>query len=443
LGQGKGDLAGGAFGPTDETILGRRRVVIETREQWRTWVTPKRLRTLPFHRWYAFPHSFTGELVSALIDEWDLTDADHILDPFVGAGTTLLAAKTKGIPAHGSDLSPFAVFVSNTKARDYSIGRLECLWQDLSHVLRKLPIPRRNIRFPDLVEKALPQNILRMFVSIDDAIGELHTNKSYIDFFRLALLAILPRYSRAEATGGWLKWTTRHTNSKSISTVFTDRVEMMLDDVRQSETSRDDRWKATMEDARRLSGSNESMSAIITSPPYPNRHDYTRVFGVELMFGFLNWEQTRALRYQSIQSHPEARPERPNFEDYSPPKRLEAILSKMQAANLDTKILQMLRGYFTDMHLCLRECMRLLKSGGRIAFVVGNAQYRGCRLLVDELIAEIGTAAGLKLDKILAVRFRGNSAQQMGEFGRRPSRESVVVFQKAGTPNGSRRADCV
>jgi hypothetical protein len=152
------------------------------------------------------------------------------------------------------------------------------------------------------------------------------------------------------------------------------------------------------------------------------------------MFGFLNWEETRALRYQSIESHPEARPKRPSFEDYLSPKKLELALSKMRAANLDARILHMLRGYFTDMHLCLSECTRLLKPGGRIAFVVGNAQYRGCRLLVDELIAEIGTAIGLNLDKILAVRFRGNSAQQMREFGRMPSRESVVVFRKSERP---------
>jgi hypothetical protein len=37
-----------------------------------------------------FPHSFTSELVHALIKEWDLASHDHIVDPFVGAGTTLL-----------------------------------------------------------------------------------------------------------------------------------------------------------------------------------------------------------------------------------------------------------------------------------------------------------------------------------------------------------------
>ena len=65
-----------------------------------------------------------------------------------------------------------------------------------------------------------------------------------------------------------------------------------------------------------------------------------------------------------------------------------------------------------------------------MAFVVGNAQYTGQRIPVDELTAEIGEQVGLRCKKLVAVRERGNSAQQMGEFGRNPSRESVVVFEK-------------
>ena len=203
-----------------------------------------------------------------------------------------------------------------------------------------------------------------------------------------------------------------------------------MEDVPNARIQSGARWIAREGDARALPEQEDRFSAVITSPPYPNRHDYTRVFGIELMFGFLNWEQTRALRYQSIHSHPEARPRRPDFNDYSPPNGLGSALSKMEAANLNAKILRMLRGYFIDMHLCLKECNRVVRPGGRIAFVVGNVQYCGCPLQVDELIAEIGAAIGLRTEAVVAVRFRGNSAQQMGRFGRRPSRESVVVFRK-------------
>ena len=64
-----------------------------------------------------------------------------------------------------------------------------------------------------------------------------------------------------------------------------------------------------------------------------------------------------------------------------------------------------------------------------MAYVVGNARYSGVPIPVDEILANIGRQIGLKLERLLAVRYRGNSAQQMGKFGRNASRESVVFFQ--------------
>ena len=89
--------------------------VTEHRRDWRWWVTPKPLMEKPIHRWYVFPHSFTSELVHTLIEEWGLTPSDRILDPFVGAGTTLLAAREKGIPATGYDLLPLATLAARVK----------------------------------------------------------------------------------------------------------------------------------------------------------------------------------------------------------------------------------------------------------------------------------------------------------------------------------------
>ena len=71
------------------------------RAAWKGWLTPKPAKEHVVHRWYLFPHSFTGDLVHALIDEWDLGNRDSVLDPFVGSGTTLLAAKESGVPSHG------------------------------------------------------------------------------------------------------------------------------------------------------------------------------------------------------------------------------------------------------------------------------------------------------------------------------------------------------
>jgi len=78
----------------------------------------------------------------------------------------------------------------------------------------------------------------------------------------------------------------------------------------------------------------------------------------------------------------------------------------------------------------LREVERVCRKNAYVAWVVGNAQYYGLPIPVDELTAELGEQVGLTCDKLLTARFRGNSAQQMREYGRRPSRESVVIFRK-------------
>src|SRR5439155_1564046 len=85
--------------PRTDWIIGEMaKYPLKRRPKWGSWVTPKGLVKKSIHRWYVFPHSFTSELVHQLIADWGLDQNDHILDPFAGAGTTLLAAKEKGIP---------------------------------------------------------------------------------------------------------------------------------------------------------------------------------------------------------------------------------------------------------------------------------------------------------------------------------------------------------
>lgn len=389
------------------------------------------------HRWCVFPHSFTSELVHSLIDEWGLTEKDHILDPFCGAGTTPLAAKERNIPATGFDLSPFAVFAARVKLADYDPDHLAAAWTAFQKRIDPSKWNGSSREYPNLVRKALSGPALGAFDSLRNGISSLDCARKDRDFLKMALLATVPDFSRAVASGGWLEWRDRRASIRQIPGRLTEHVEAMLADVRQQKREHSaNRWAVQRADARELPAADGKFSAVITSPPYPNRHDYTRVFGVELMFGFLDWEETRRIRYQSFESHPEARPKRPESEEYSEPKALSAVLKKIVKAYPDPRIPKMLRGYFLDMFLTLREARRVCQDGARIALVVGNAQYAGHPILVDELTATIGAQAGLRCRRIIATRYRGNSAQQMREHGRRPSRESVVLFD---VPNLAKR----
>lgn len=402
---------------------------------WGAWVTPKNVKEKPIHRWYFFPHSFTSELVHALIDEWSLGINDRILDPFSGAGTTLLAAKEKGVASDGYDLSPLAVLASNTKSARFSRSTLETGWYKLKGALAKFRAAEISDGYPELVKKALPDGRLEELDAVSKCIDSIECSTLERDFFRLALIAILPRFSQAVANGGWLRWLNDGAGAENVRVQFIEQVELMLADL-HAETGLLDacdsllqtkpKWEALVADARSMPASDAVYSAVITSPPYPNRHDYTRIFGVELMFGFQDWEANRALRYQMFHSHPEARPNRPKTPEYKPPEGLRESVCTLS----DRRIQRMLDGYFLDMYLCLCEVARVCQNGARAAIVVGNAQYGGKPILVDEFTAEIGEQVGLSCNEIRVVRWRGNSAQQMGEYGRMPARESLVLFEK-------------
>src|SRR5438034_4070295 len=80
------------------------------------------------------------------------------------------------------------------------------------------------------------------------------------------------------------------------------------------------------------------------------------------MFGFLNWSQTRRLRYQSFQSHPEAKPRRPDSAAYVEPRGLQRTLQRLEKTDIEDRILKMLRGYFVDMFLCLKDSSQIVQA---------------------------------------------------------------------------------
>lgn len=64
---------------------------------------------LPVYSWFFYKEGFSKQLVEDLLQEFYPEKKDIlILDPFCGSGTTLLAAKEKGLRSIGLDVNFFA-----------------------------------------------------------------------------------------------------------------------------------------------------------------------------------------------------------------------------------------------------------------------------------------------------------------------------------------------
>lgn len=233
--------------------------------------------------------------------------------------------------------------------------------------------------------------------------------------------------------GGWFRWENWPDKSGELLEAFRANSITMIKDVQAVNWyDTDTVCQARQADARALPVRDSSIDAVITSPPYANRHDYSRIFHIDLLLLGLDEKRVTELRHRSIRSHVEAKnPQgfKRKLSHYKEPNSLKIILDQVPI-DADKRIVPLLKGYFQDMYLSLLEVSRILKSGGHAAYVVGNVRHAGTMIPVDEILGAMAPQVGLEFDKAWVLRRRGNSAEQMGQYGRLAARETVVQLMK-------------
>lgn len=395
--------------------------------EWSKFVSPLSDKNrVPFN-WYAFKHRFGSELVSKIFDFFRLSKGSTVFDPFCGGGTTLIKAKLDGHNAVGLDISPFSVFLINSLCKTYDIGRLKKAFRHISHKVNP------NVDIPDvaILQKSFSELTLKYIYSLKDSINLLSPPER--DFFLFSLLRILDSVSKAKKSGGFLRITNqRKVPLEVVKTMFAESSEKLMEDIKTFKYT-DSFVTAKIGDAREYPYEikNTKYDAILTSPPYPNRHDYTRIYELELLVGFINNNQSlKRLRYETLRSHVEAR-EKYKATNYIRPVPLEKKLEELNRRELNnSKVVSTIDGYFEDMFLSLREMSQVLKPDKYLGLVISNVRFGGVMIPVDELLGEIGEQVGLKTKAIYVLRYRGNSSQQMLRHRREPTRESLIIWKK-------------
>ncbi len=188
-----------------------------------------------------------------------------------------------------------------------------------------------------------------------------------------------------------------------------------------------------------------SYDAVITSPPYCNRYDYTRTYALELALLGVNEQELINLRQQMLSCTVENRAK--DLLKMNPhwvaavaaadrQTLLQAILKylddqKAQGALNNNGIPRMVRGYFYEMACVIAECARVLKTGAPLLMVNDNVRYAGASISVDMILSEMAKELGFDVEHILVLpKGKGNSSQQMGVNGREALRKCVYVWRK-------------
>ncbi|HEY4941394.1 MAG TPA: hypothetical protein VII56_08190 [Rhizomicrobium sp.] len=419
------------------------------------------------YRWYKFKEAFSASLVECLLTRYGI-DQGKVLDPFAGSGTALFASSGMGLRADGIELLPIGQQITQTKQIiDSGLSHLELStlerWSSKlpwKKIKKGKPIPELRIT-RGAYSSETADSIGKYLAALDD---ETERVRAILLF---ALLCVLEVVSFTRKDGQYLRWDHRSGRRQGAKVfdkghipAFDAAIVAKLRDIVSDLSNAGLPQELFSRDIKlgeiNLSAGScldilptiraSTYDAIVTSPPYCNRYDYTRTYALELALLGVSEEGLVDLRQQMLSCTVENRAKdllamNPRWETAvraaDEQKNLQMVLTYLEkqkeVGELNNNgIPRMVRGYFYEMACVIFECARVLKPGAPLIMINDNVRYSGASVPVDIILSEIARKVGFKIEKILVLpQGKGNSSQQMGAHGRDPLRKCVYIWRKA------------
>lgn len=434
------------------------------------------------HRWLKYKEGFSSQLVNKLLDEFKVKQGELVLDPFLGSGTTAIVCQMRGINSLGYDILPTSSIALEAKRNvfNYDLDELKTLLDEIQGV--QIPADYNgHFNYITITDGAFPEQTEKDVVFFTNWIENSQYSDAVKTLVKLCILNCLEPISYTSKDGQFLGWDYR-SKKMQIAAVrreahgkkpmkkkdkgvlpllkpsLLDELDAVFNDIKYIQSHA----KSTDASIHYVLGSvlfelpkqaSNTVSGVITSPPYCNRYDYTRTYGLELNYLGLSTQDVNSLRQTLLSCTVENRSKMEALRAFyqslgreSDYDKVEAILESNAAfqeikralnkrnENGDINndgVLRMVDGYFTELTFLFFEIFRVCKKGAHVAFVNDNVRYGGEVIPVDFLCTSFAEQIGFKPVKVYTLKQqKGNSSQQMKRYGRVPLRKSITVWEK-------------
>jgi len=276
-------------------------------------------KTQPKHRWYKFKEAFSASLVHQLLSRKGIRRG-KVLDPFAGSGTTNFVSSFElELDSDAIELLPIGLeLISSRLLLEEEFTNKD--FKSLARWIKKAPwkntVPNVSLPVLRITDGAYPQETK---LEIEKYLTESQNeNKKVAAILKFALLCILESISYTRKDGQYLRWDYRSNRNISSNTFnkgkilkFEEAIIQKLNDIYSDSINLNNLFTAnhTHGTITTYSGScldimptlsDNSYEAIVTSPPYCNRYDYTRTYALELALLGVSEEEIRNLRQQML-----------------------------------------------------------------------------------------------------------------------------------------------
>ncbi|WP_195514050.1 DNA methyltransferase [Turicibacter sanguinis] len=424
------------------------------------WGTFKDSLKAPVHKWFTYPAGFSYKAVQHSLDKFNLNSTHTVYDPFMGSGTTNLAAKSRGVNSVGVEAHPFVYRIAKTKlcwdicpeSAEYYIERIKTNYSNLHSQLSETSI---EDVFPELVIKCYEENILYDLYVLREAYQTSELPEVYQDLFFVTITALLRGISSAATGWPYIAPNKKKTTSKSKVVIdeFDKLAREMVQDLLIIRDNGKDCSLTTEHtqingDSRCTIGQIEDMSIdhVFTSPPYLNNFDYADRTRLELYYwGYAQtWgDISKNIRTKLITSattqisrndpkyaiSDELVKNCPEVAQFLAEK--VNLLGEVRKTKGGKKSYDLLvSGYFNDMYNVIKDVYRVLKHDTYALFILGDSAPYGVYIPTDVLVGEIGLGVGFDSYKIEILRTRGGKWKDNPQRHNEQLRETIVYLYK-------------
>lgn len=420
-------------------------------------------KKLPVSRWFKYKEGYSSQLVEYCLTQTGVTQGS-VFDPFTGSGTTLFTANKLGLDSLGIEILPIAQEIVEIQKLVLS-GQPRQLGVLVSEFLENKPW--KNISVSSgaklnsiaITEGAYPPETEKAMIAFNEVVKTCEPSLARI--LQFALLCVLESVSYTRKDGQFLRWDVRSGRSRSSKSGGFDKGKILtFDEAIQA------KLLEISEDLQQANGWNEektieflkgsvlrrgreipsgSQSALMTSPPYLNRYDYTRTYALELAFLGISDESIKSLRQELLSATVENRLKDLATTDeafHAATQALAEVPAFVKASEYlkglaeegklnNGGISRMFDYYFTELAAVIWHSSRILKQNAPFIMVNDNVRYGGLVIPVDLILSEVAIRFGFEIERIWALPVnKGNSSQQMGTHGRIPMRKCVYIWRK-------------
>jgi tRNA G10 N-methylase Trm11 len=362
-----------------------------------------------------------------------------VLDPMVGSGTVLRTVSEHGHNGIGFDIDPLAVLMSKAWTTPFNSknikSKAEGILEEANGLNAKeiyLPWIDDDNPTKEFINFWFGKKQVNALRKLSFAISD--HNGVYNDLMKVALSRLIITKTKGASLAADVSHSRPHKvyekNDFDVMTAFSTSCETLAKIFEKQQPK--GKINVRKGDARNLKEiGSESVSAIITSPPYLNALDYMRGHKLALVWLGYKIDELGEIRSKSVGTDR-------GVNDSECNEVVSLITKKIKRLNkLPTRKIKMVNRYSLDMYNIINESKRVLERNGRATFVVGNSCLEGVFIENSEIVSEAGKIVGFKLKSTKEREIPQNrrylpppTRNQESNLKKRMRTEVILTFEK-------------